>query len=70
MHGQPIDRFHAKPTDAGEGSNAALTANDRSARRAGFYAGVRRASKTGNEKSTRDRSTNSAREPNAAKERL
>ena len=52
MHGQMIDRFHAKPTDAGEGSNAALTANDRSAQRAGFHAGVRRASTTGNEKST------------------
>ena len=70
MHGQPIDRFYAKPTDAGEGSNATLTANDRSARRSGSHAGVCTASTTGNGKSTWNRSTNIARQPNAAKERL
>ena len=70
MHGQPIDRFYAKPTDAGKGSNVTLTAIDRIAWRTGSHAGVCRASTTRNEKSTWNRSTNSARESNATKKRL
>ena len=45
MHGQQIDRFYAKPTDAREGSNSTLTLFLVTA-----MAGVCRASTTGNEK--------------------